>query len=67
MNDNHAWQRRHAAQIVAALPEDTEDALLVLKYARQLVEEFLVDDGPGGGGRLRVVPSAEVTAFSGER
>ena len=38
-----AWHRRHAIQIVSALPESTEDALLVLDLAKQLVEGFLAD------------------------
>ncbi len=33
--------RRHAIQVVAALPECSEDALMVLDLARQLVEGFL--------------------------
>lgn len=36
-----AWHRRHAIQIAAALPETTEDALVVLELAKQLVEGFL--------------------------
>ncbi len=36
-----AWQRRHAIQIAAALPENREDALIVLDLARELVESFL--------------------------
>ena len=36
-----AWQRRHAIQIAAALPETKEDALAVLELARELVESFL--------------------------
>jgi hypothetical protein len=36
-----AWQRRHAIQIAAALPEDRENALLVLELARELVDSFL--------------------------
>lgn len=39
MKDN--WQRRHAIQVVASLPEEVEDALKVLDLARQLVQEFL--------------------------
>lgn len=35
------WQRRHAIQIAAALPEDRENALLVLDLAKELVESFL--------------------------
>lgn len=38
------WHRRHAVQVVAALPEETEDALKVLDLARQLVESFLSED-----------------------
>jgi hypothetical protein len=37
----NSWHRRHAVQIVAALPETTADALIVLELARQLVEQFL--------------------------
>ena len=55
-----AWQRRHAIQIVAQLPEKTDDALAVLEFARELVEGFLA----GSGHRLRVVTSGEVMAFS---
>lgn len=39
-----AWQRRHAIQIAAALPEDRENALLVLELARNLVDSFLYAD-----------------------
>jgi hypothetical protein len=35
-----AWHRRHAIQIAAALPETREDALIVLEFARELVERF---------------------------
>lgn len=37
------WHRRHAVQIVCALPEDTEDAQLVLRLATQLVTGFLAE------------------------
>lgn len=36
-----AWQRRHAIQIAAQLPERPKDALAVLALARELVENFL--------------------------
>ena len=42
-NDNN-WPRRHAIQIVAQLPEGTQDALMVLELARDLVEGFLQKD-----------------------
>jgi hypothetical protein len=33
--------RRHAIQVVASLPEEPSDALMVLELARELVLEFL--------------------------
>jgi hypothetical protein len=42
-NDQN-WHRRHAIQIVAQLPEGTQDALMVLELARELVEGFLQRD-----------------------
>lgn len=33
--------RRHAIQVVSALPDGIEDALLILELAKQLVEGFL--------------------------
>ncbi|MGX1322691.1 hypothetical protein ACVIW2_001449 [Bradyrhizobium huanghuaihaiense] len=38
--------RRHAIQMVAALPNDPEDALIVLQLARELVTVFLAGDEP---------------------
>jgi hypothetical protein len=54
MSENDAWQRRHAIQIVAALPDTIDDALLVLDLARQLVEQFLVQPPVAELGRDRV-------------
>lgn len=45
MKDNNQ-HRRHAIQVVCALPEDTEDAVIVLRMATQLVTEFLSADEP---------------------
>lgn len=36
------WHRRHAISIASQLPENPEDALLVLEEARLLVESYLV-------------------------
>lgn len=36
-----AWHRRQAIQVVAQLPEGTQDAMVVLALARELVEGFL--------------------------
>jgi hypothetical protein len=38
-----SWHRRHAIQIVSCLPEETEDALPVLRLATQLVTGFLAE------------------------
>lgn len=56
-NDSN-WQRRHAIQIVAQLPEGTQDALMVLELAREVVETFLQAD-------QRRAPAAEVVSFPG--
>lgn len=37
------WLRRQAVQIVAQLPEDPNDAVIVLELAKNLVEGFLKD------------------------
>lgn len=38
--------RRHAVQVVASLPEDTEDALIILRLATRLVNDFLAEPEP---------------------
>jgi hypothetical protein len=58
--------RRHAIQTVAALPEEPEDALLVLELARKLVLDFLCHhpEPPAGtrGTVVRIgVAGSEVT------
>jgi hypothetical protein len=35
------WHRRHAVMLASQLPEDTLDALIVLRLATELVEGFL--------------------------
>lgn len=37
------WRRKAAIEIVGRLPEDPEDARIVLKLARKIVDEFLVE------------------------
>lgn len=44
MAKNKGWQKRHAIQIASQLPENVEDALAVLNYARFLVTDFLGAD-----------------------
>lgn len=41
-----AWHKKHAIQTVASLPENTDDAIIVLDLAMKLVKEFLVSDQP---------------------
>jgi hypothetical protein len=41
---SEAWHRRHAIQIAAALPDSTEDALIVLDMARELVRGFMAGE-----------------------
>jgi hypothetical protein len=43
---NDLSHRRHAVQIVSALPECAEDALMVLELAKQLIEGFLAGNQP---------------------
>ena len=38
--------RRVAANVVAMLPEDPKDALMVLRYARKIVEWEQLDEKP---------------------
>jgi hypothetical protein len=37
------WHRRHAVMLASQLPEETEDALTVLRLATQLVKGFLAE------------------------
>jgi hypothetical protein len=45
MTETHE-HRVHAVQIVASLPNDLEDALLVLRAAERLVRGFLIEPEP---------------------
>ncbi|XIA66852.1 hypothetical protein ACFIOY_13710 [Bradyrhizobium sp. TZ2] len=40
------WHRRHAVMLASQLPEETEDALAVLRLATQLVTGFLAGPSP---------------------
>jgi len=37
------WHRRHAIMLAGQLPDDKEDALMVLRLATQLVTDFLAE------------------------
>lgn len=41
MSEGLGWQRRHAIHIVSELPDDPDDALMVLRLAIEVVERFL--------------------------
>ena len=56
-----AWHRRHAIQVVAQLPEGTQDALVVLAMAKELVEGFLI---AGSQARAPVSEPASVIDFA---
>ena len=49
------WHRRHAVQLDAQLPDDPNDARMILELVQQLVDGFLSGEGPH---------SAPVLAFS---
>jgi len=53
------WLRRQAIQIAAQLPENTDDALVVLEHAKALVEGFLKDQPA----LVRERPPVEVLVF----
>jgi hypothetical protein len=43
---DHNWHHRHALQVACPLPDDSEDALVILRMATQLVTDFLHADQP---------------------
>ncbi len=58
MPAKQGWRKRHAIQIVAQLPENTQDALMVLDLARELVERFLVDAQPARPMEVALFPAS---------
>jgi hypothetical protein len=52
------WQKRHALQIASQLPENLEDALLIPRYAREIIERLHNDEPPSA--------SHSVLAFKGK-
>ncbi|MGL9621565.1 hypothetical protein QRQ56_26465 [Bradyrhizobium sp. U531] len=55
------WHRQHAIQMVCALPDDQEDALIVLRAAERLVRGYLME--PQANGSIRTDPSATVVSL----
>jgi hypothetical protein len=52
-----AWHRRQAIQIAAQLPENGEDALIVLELAREFLYPPQRPETPGGARERGVVVS----------
>lgn len=53
------WHRRQAMVLAGQLPENTEDALLILEAVHELVTSFLAksgDDRPTGRTATNVLP-----------
>lgn len=61
---NDGWQRRQAVQITAMLPEDTNNALLVLELAMELVTGFLSKGQPLGDLGLNLCTKSNGKALS---
>ena len=51
MKEEHE-HRVHAIQVVASLPIDMEDALLVLRAAERLVRGFLIEPEPAKAAQI---------------
>jgi hypothetical protein len=47
---SETWHRRHALNLAAQLPQDPDDALIVLECARDFVERFIADTPPPSSG-----------------
>jgi hypothetical protein len=56
--------RRAAIQVLAQLPEDQADALMVLEAAREFIQKFLVPDHLVDEGRLAGPREGVVLAFA---
>jgi hypothetical protein len=44
MAKEEAWHRRHAVQLASQLPDDPEDAALIIAAVRRLLDGFLTDE-----------------------
>jgi hypothetical protein len=56
------WLRRQAMQIAAQLPENPEEALLILEYASEVVNLFLRPHSEPGKPQGEVLPFRVVSA-----
>lgn len=65
MSHGDQWRRRLAIQIVSELPEDADEALRVLAYAKELVEKFVIADRHMNGNQeAAVLPFPAVSSAS---
>lgn len=44
MHKQLAWHRRHALTLASQLPDDPQEARMVLEALREIVERYLVPD-----------------------
>jgi hypothetical protein len=44
MHKQLAWHRRHALMLASQLPEDPQEARMVLEALREIVERYLIQD-----------------------
>jgi hypothetical protein len=58
INSTTSWQKRHALQIAGQLPENLEDARLILQHAREIIERLHDNEPPSA--------SRPVLAFKGK-
>lgn len=65
MSEDNGWRRRHALHVVTQLPDNTDDALEVLRLAREVVERFLVE--PTQAPLVRAAPTLAVVCASRSR
>jgi hypothetical protein len=57
------WHRRHAMMLASQLPENTADALIVLRLATVLVEGFLIcSDKPEPAAKVLSIVRDQATA-----
>lgn len=62
-SEGQVWHRKQAAALATQLPDNKEDARIVLQLTKRMVEEFLYEpEGDSSQARLER-PAARVLAF----
>jgi hypothetical protein len=59
MSKIEPWHRRHALQLACQLPDGIDDALTILRLARELVEDFLIEPEGDCRPKIAIVPIVE--------